>query len=107
MHKWNFNKAQVWGGGGVVNETVSFSGSGSGCLSLGAVGYLSDESAPQGSAASRHLKEYTVPDWATECGNEFQSGMVMCTNDFWSSVVLVIGLKSFFLFLAPWMGLKE
>ena len=37
---------------------------------LGAVGYLSDGSAPQGSAASRYLKESTVPDWATGCGKE-------------------------------------
>ena len=78
-------------------------------VAIGAVGYLRDESAPQGSAAStgkcRHLKLYTVSDknWATECGKEFQSGMVMCTNDFWSSVMLLRGLKNFFLFY--WWGI--
>ena len=66
--------------------------------------YLSDESAPQGSTASRHLKASAVPDWATECGKEFQLGMVMCTNDLWSSVELVLGLKRF---LSQWMGLED
>ena len=51
-----------------------------------------------GRAESRHLKVDTVSDWATDEGREFHSGIVLCTKDFWYSVVCVRGLFIFICF---------